>query len=154
MKRYIAFFIAALCCGVAMTGCDESHNEYGGSEVDASVVGTWRLDSMNGTAVDGFGVYIEFGANGRFELYQQFSTGYYEKFDGTFSASAGRLTGSYSDGEALNTYDYSTGNDGRTLILVTLDENPVESVYVRSDIPADLLPAPIARSGAAVVRAL
>ena len=155
MKRYIGFFIAALCWGAIAAGCSEpSDNEGGLGAVDSSVVGEWRLDAMNGSAVDGFGVYISFGADGRFELYQQVSTSYYEKFDGTFSAAGGVLSGRYSDGEAMNTYDYSAGADGNTLILTTQGENPVECIYVRTAIPDDLLPAPLARSGKAAVRAL
>ena len=158
MKRYIVFFVAALCWGAIATGCSEPSEydvEQVGGFVDKSVVGEWRLDVMNGSIVDGFGVYIRFGADGRFELYQQISTGYYEMFDGTFSAADGVLKGRYSDGLEMNTYGYTSGADGNTLILTTQGENPEENIYVRTKIPADLLPAPLSRGDAAmVVRAL
>lgn len=157
MKRYIGFFIAALFCAGAAAGCSESSgndDDQNGGPVDSAVVGEWRLDVMNGSVVDGFGVYISFASDGHFELYQQTSTSYYEKFDGTFSAVGGVLQGRYSDGELMNTYDYRAGADGNTLILVTRGENPEESIYVRSQIPSDLQPEPLVRSEAAVVRVL
>ena len=149
MRRYIGFFIAALCFGAAVAGCSEltESEEMPGGSVDPSVVGEWRLDVMNGSIVDGFGVYVKFGADGRFELFQQLSTSYYEPLSGVYSAVNGVLSGYYSDGVPMNEYDYAAGADGNTLILTSRgEENPVKSIYVRTEIPADLIPEPISRS--------
>ena len=134
-----------------MTACDKkSGNGDGqGGPVDPAVVGEWKLESIDGDKAEGFGVYVKFGADGRFELYQQTDKSYYERLDGTFTAIDGTLSGRYSDGEALaNTYDYRA--EGNMLILKTRGENPEEDVYLRTEIPSDLLPAVMRGESASV----
>ena len=75
--------------------------------------GNWELTGMEAASKSVttggvvISVYLSFGADGSFALYQQLGEGRFRYFDSTWSVADDKLTGVYSDGTAWGTsYDF------------------------------------------------
>ena len=139
MKKYTIFFMAAALCMAVFTGCKDKN----GSDitVKSSIVGEWQLSEWNGEQAVDFSIYMRFKENGHFDLYQKVTTSYFELYEGQYRISSdGLLTGRYSDGQNWNeSYDFTLSDSDRRLTLVSRSDSHVVSVYVRTQIPDDLL---------------
>lgn len=133
MKKYICSLFAAAFV-LLLSGCSKDDTPV----VDEGVVGEWHLTSWTGTApAEDFDVYIEFRADGGFDLYQKVETSVFVKYSGSFTAENGSISGSYSDGEPWGTgYAYEVSADGKTLTM-TAGADEV-SVYSKTDIPEEV----------------
>ena len=130
--------MAAVLCFATLAGCEK--NEQPKGTVNSSLVGEWALESWNGEEVNDFVIYIKLRDDSRFELYQQLSTSYYEYFDGIYDAANNMLTGVYSDGEPWNdSYGYKLDASGNRLTLTSQQASQSEYVYVRTQIPSDII---------------
>ncbi len=140
MKKYIYCIVAAVSA-FFLAGCNKDNP----ASVDRGIVGEWHLTSWNGTDPAGdFDVYVSFGADGAFDLYQRVETSVYVRYSGSFSAENGTVSGTYSDGEPWSAgYAYEIGADGNTLTLTSGDD---VSIYTRTPVPEDVKTA----SGASV----
>ncbi|MCH5330819.1 MAG: hypothetical protein J1E33_00255 [Alistipes sp.] len=152
MKKYIVILMSALCL-MTIAGCENESSEWGNAKDD--VVGEWHLITWNGEAVRDFDIYMKLGSNGRFEIYQQFSTPYYELYKGLYNAQGGVLSGKYSDDVLWNdTYDYALSNGGQVLTLTSRSDSHIQSVYARERVPENLIVGEPSRAASAGRRAL
>lgn len=137
MKRYIVIIAMALLCVATAVSCKKDSGE---TVIKSSIVGDWHLATYNGQKTDNFDIYMRLGSNGQFVIYQHLSTLGYERLTGTYSVTSTTLTGVYDDGVEWNgVYEYTLSSDGNTLTTVLKGEHSTEtSVYVRTEIPADL----------------
>lgn len=91
MKSFKIFSLAMLML-LALTGCGEKE---GGKGV--KVAGEWQLVQWN-DATPEFKVYIDFNADGTFEMYQQVWSFDYELYTGKYVVTGDVMTGTYADG--------------------------------------------------------
>ena len=80
---------------IGFAGCDDI--DVNGDSSSSEVTGQWGLVSWC-NEVPPFNVYVEFKADGTFDMYEQVYSLTYEYVNGTYSLSNGKLTGVYSDG--------------------------------------------------------
>lgn len=125
-----------------LTGCKSDSKD---TDVDSAVVGEWHLTSWSEASPDGFDVYVEFLSDGVFNLWQHVETSTYEHYSGTFSASGGRMSGTYDDGTAwAGTYGYSVS--GSTLTLTS--SGGTVSVYAKETVPDEVKNSPSSKASA------
>ncbi len=136
MKKYILYLLAFLFMGLSFTSCSDDDDANCSPK---PIVGEWRMVSWSDTSVEGMKVYLHLTPCSTFELFQRIENTHYTKYTGSYSASAGILSGVYSDGESWVTdYKYSLSEDGNTLTLETVNEPVETSVYTRTIIPDDV----------------
>ena len=137
MKKHIySLFAAALL--VFCAGC--SNDDDGPAISDKGVVGEWHLTSWNHETPADFDVYVQFGADGKFDIFQKVETSAYVRYSGRFAASDSRLSGRYSDGVAWSTdYTFELSDNGDTLTMTSATEGAEVSVYTRTPIPEEVL---------------
>ena len=156
-------YLLQLLCVVALLGCmtacndvtinldkgngnstengDDNGGNGGNSGNDENAVelaGCWHLVSLYGSEVD-VDIYIDFGKDGKFVIYQRIEELAYTTFKGTYTVDAENsvVSGVYDDGEAwLSDYNYVVDKENKTITL-TSTENPSEvAVYEASKVPA------------------
>lgn len=103
------------------------------------IVGEWHLSAWNGEKPIDFDAYINFQAEGTFEIYQQFGTVNYVQYLGNYKISDETLTGVYSDAKPFgSSYTMKFSADKNKLTLTSEEQFGEESVYVRASIPTDI----------------
>lgn len=130
--------LVLLIAAVMFAGCKKVGK--GEDEVSGSVSGEWHIISWAGDpAVQD--VYVSFGEDGGFGLYQRVYTPYYEHFAGTYTVDGAKMQGKYDDGSpwAGNPYTISFSDGGNTLKMSRAASPGDVSVYVRASIPEDVL---------------
>ena len=134
MKSLKIWSLVALLA-MALVGCGNDDKGSDGPKpiVQTSIVGKWHLVNWCGSAPE-FDVYLEFGEDGTFNIYQQTWEFNYEHFTGSYVVENGILTGVYSNGaDWTASYRHEVGNSKMTLKnKVDLDE---VSVYDACVIP-------------------
>lgn len=105
--------LLALSVAFASISCGETGSN--GPVVSDQIVGEWHLVSVSGLNTVPQ-VYVEFGQDLSFDLYQKVGEGRYRKFDGTYAVSGTTLSGKYSDGEKWGS-DYAVSFDGEKMLL-------------------------------------
>ena len=78
-------------------------------------------------------VYVSFTQDGKFELYQQLGTGWYQYHSGTWTLSGTTLSGQYPTGKAWGS-SYTVTQSGNTLTLTTPSGNETDT-YTKTTIP-------------------
>lgn len=128
---------------VAMTACNDNKGNDGGGS-DEPVVGSfdaieqeWKLLSVNGVEAE-FNVYISF-QSGMFSIFQQTYTLEYQHFAGSYNVDGKTLSGSYLEGGDWKC-DYTGGvaDDGKTMILKSVEDHPITYVYEACTIPGEV----------------
>ena len=111
-------FLLMAACVLALSACKKEGSDEP-TPAGGSIVGAWELSSVATKATVGdvqVNVYVEFGEDNSFTLYQKVGEGRYTKFDGTYTlATDGKLSGSYSGGSAWGPYDVTLNGDSLTL---------------------------------------
>lgn len=124
---------------IGFAGCDDI--DVNGDSSSSEVTGQWGLVSWC-NEVPPFNVYVEFKADGTFDMYEQVYSLTYEYVNGTYSLSNGKLTGVYSDGSQWKTsYNVSIENgDGgvKNLKLVDTADASIVSIYGSTTIPEEV----------------
>lgn len=134
MKRHGFYFLLSLAVFFLLSGCSKQ-----GPVLIAAESGEWHLVKWNGTAPESFDVYLELLPGGVFNLYQKVSSSAYEHLGGDYILSGGILNGTYEDGTAWAcSYTCSLGDSDNRLTLISRDEQQVESVYERTEIPEEV----------------
>ena len=130
MKKFFAIFAVAL---LALVGCDKNNDEPG----DKSVLnGQWHLVEWNGEAPE-FDVYVEYNG-GKFDIYQQVYSLYYEHFKGNYNISGNIVTGSYAGGSNWACgYKFEVSSD--KLTLYSQEDISITSVYEKCEIPQSVI---------------
>ncbi len=131
MKKllYILIAVAIVAC------CDKPAKEKTFAE---KVSGEWHCSAAEPKA----DIYVNFTAEGVFELYQQITEGAYRLYRGTWSVADETqkvITGKYNDGEEWAS-DYIvnfTGDDSMTL-QPTESTGVIEYLYEREAIPEEV----------------
>ena len=121
MRKTIYIVLAAL--GLCLfAGCGSSDKEKV-SPTAKQLVGEWQLKTWTGETPQDFDIYLSFGADNTFEIYQRLAEVKYQKFTGSYQVQNDVLSGKYSGGKNFgSTYDISFNESGSTLTL-TIDAN-------------------------------
>ena len=130
MKSFKIFSLAMLML-LALTGCGEKE---GGKGV--KVAGEWQLVQWN-DATPEFKVYIDFNADGTFEMYQQVWSFDYELYTGKYVVTGDVMTGTYADGSNWACGYKVNVVDGQ-LTMYSQEDQSVTSVYAKCEIPAEI----------------
>ena len=122
MKRLIYFAIIAL---VAVTGCQKE------ASLGELLCGEWRGSELSVDA----GIYIDFNADGSFEMFQKMDKDGFECKSGSYSLTGTTLSGKYNNGEAWSC-SYTISISGGVLTMVSQAEGGEVNKYVKTTIPA------------------
>ncbi len=129
---------AVLAVLPVLAACDKP----GGDDTpQADVTGIWELSSVSTKASVGgvnVNVYLEFGSDGSFDLYQKIGEGRYTYFEGTyvFDKEQNQLTGNYAGGSAWG--PYAVEQQGSSLTLTSRGGKEVDSYKKIDAIPASV----------------
>ncbi len=134
MKKIIKIFsLSVLLLG--LLGCNKSNNP-------GDITGEWKLENYYGNSASSASVkaevYLNFCADGTFEIFQKLGTeGHFSAFTGLYETAGGLLYGDYDGVESsywASNYKYYVSGD-----VLTLEDsdNPGSGtcLYVRSSIP-------------------
>lgn len=134
MKNFKILSLAVVLL-MSLTGCEEKVQGPTFTPGDVNnIVNEWQISEWD-NAPAAFDVFIDFNADGTFEMYQRFET-VYECYKGTYSLDGNTLTGAYADGVAWkNSYRAEVSKDTKTLRLHSDDERSIMSVYNQTLIP-------------------
>ena len=130
MKRTIYTILAALL--LTATGCEKPADRL----ID-KIVGEWHYTAEeNGVAED---VWLSFGADGTFEIYQKIGEGPYWHSTGEYTAdpATGILIGVYSDRYPWK-YSYKVEAGTGTLQMSAVEIEGHTVTYTRETIPAEV----------------
>lgn len=130
MKRTIYTILAALL--LTATGCENPADR-----IIDKIVGDWHYTAEeNGVAED---VWLSFGADGTFEIYQKIGEGPYWHSTGEYTAdpATGILTGVYSDRYPWK-YSYKVEVESRKLEMLAVELEGYMVIYTRETIPAEV----------------
>jgi hypothetical protein len=126
MKKYFAIFAVVL---LALVGCNNKNN---GTSNASDIDGQWHIIEWNNETPE-FDAYIEFKA-GKFNIYQQVYSIFFEKFEGSYNVSGDIITGSYTNGSNW-ACGYKFEVSGDQLTLYSQEDISVTSVYEKCEIP-------------------
>lgn len=130
MKK-IVFFISAL---MIMVSCGEKGGKQPELTLEQKLCTEWHSTAM---PLDGADIYLSFGEDNTFELYQKIVEGAYRLYRGTWNLEEDMLTGKYNDGEDWAAA-YQISIDGETLTMTSKNDAAEVSVYVKAEIPANV----------------
>lgn len=137
MKKHLLQLVGMLALLVGVTGC-EGWEINGPKEEPVVLASCWHLVSIYGSDVDA-DIYIDFGKDGKFAIYQRTVELTYTVFNGTYAVDevTSVISGVYDDGTPwLSNYSYVLDKQAKTLTLTSV-ENPSEvAVYELSKVPA------------------
>lgn len=144
MMKKILFWAA--CC-LALVACNVKDDPSGGgggggqeTPKTVSVVGVWELSAVSTKVSVGsvdVSVYIDFGSDGNFTLYQKIGEGRYTMFTGKYTlTSDNKLSGSYSNNSAWGPYTASMSNGN--LVLTSAGGKEVDTYKKVSSIPSSV----------------
>ncbi len=129
MKKYFALFAVVL---LAFVGCNKNNGPATTSDID----GQWHIVEWNNETPE-FDVYIEFKA-GKFTIYQQVYSVFFEKFEGNYNVNNGVVTGTYTDGSNW-ACGYKFEVAGSELTLKSQEDTSIVSVYKKCTIPQSVI---------------
>ena len=127
MKKTILYISAAMVALLALSGCRKQPAE---PTLAERLCGEWRGHELSVDA----SIYIGFGSDGTFELYQKMETDRYELRRGTYTVTDDILSGCYNDSEPL-TYSYRIAVEEDILTMTAQTEGAETNVYRRMNIP-------------------
>lgn len=134
--KHIKVLLSALLVALVLVGCKDKDKK---DEGNVNVVGEWHIISFSGEKTDYFDVFMEFHADGTFEIYQRVYTLNYVLYSGNYNLSGNILTGNYEDGESWNCgYKVAVSEDGTTLTMHSQEDVSVTSVYEQMSIPDEV----------------
>ena len=134
MKK-IVFFISAL---MIMVSCGEKGGKQPELTLEQKLCTEWHSTAM---PLDGADIYLSFGEDNTFELYQKIVEGAYRLYRGTWSVEGNLLTGKYNDGEDWGaSYNVTVKDDSMT--LTSNNEAAQESTFDRCSIPEEVKDTP------------
>lgn len=114
MKK-ISQILFVLSIALFASACGGSKEN--GPEVSTEIVAEWHLTDVSGLSTSAVpDVYIEFGPEMWFELYQKVGDGRYRKYEGFYTVSGSVVSGQYSDGEKWGS-DYKVSFDDGKLVM-------------------------------------
>ena len=133
MKSFKIFSVVMLLT-LALVSCGEKNGPTGGKTGELS--GEWVLTSWNDAAPE-FNVYLNFNADGTFEIYQQVWSFDYELYTGTYTINGDIVTGVYADGTNW-ACGYKFAKVDNTLNMYSQEDQSVTSLYEKCTIPEEI----------------
>jgi hypothetical protein len=116
---------------LALVGCESNKGNKG-----LNVAGEWQLVQWN-EATPEFNVYIDFNADGTFEMYQQVWSFDYELYIGKYVITGDVMTGTYADGSNWACGYKVNVVDGQ-LTMYSQEDQSVTSLYEKCTIPEEI----------------
>ncbi len=147
MKKIIYILLAA----AGLAACWSCSKEEAPA-VEQGITGEWHLETWNDNATgEDFDLYLELGADGSFNSFERIVTSVFVRYSGTYTATGGVITGTYSDGELWATYSYELSDGDKTLTLTSNGKEKDVHVFSRTDIPGEVRDAAdaLTKSGSA-----
>lgn len=139
MKKTMKYMMLAAVAMVMAAGCGKKGSEPDLPEGTGPVAGQWHLIEWSSLSDDRADIYISFGEDGTFDLYQRLYTPYYEHYDGNYIQDGATVSGTYSDGTAWGSSYTAVFTEDRSRMTLTPDGNGTAAVYEASDIPEEIL---------------
>lgn len=143
--KNIKIWSLVMIFALALAACGDKNNKTpneptpDASGLASAIVGEWHLSSFDGAQTDYFDVYLEFKADGSFDMYQRLYTLNYEYYSGSYNVSGDIVTGSYADGKNwLSGYKAELSADCKTLTMHSQEDVSLTSVYISEAIPEDV----------------
>lgn len=159
MKKHFRFLTAALALTVLAACGDKNDNEpsdNGGSPVGpppqtitvADLAGAWHLEEWSVDSEFRNDIYLELAADLTFALYEDITSHGHNKMTGTFTFDEAQslISGRYSDGTEWGA-DYTVSFSDASTMRWTAVGSDDTSVYVRTQIPSDILRTSRAAAG-------
>jgi hypothetical protein len=116
---------------LALVGCESNKGNKG-----SNVAGEWQLVQWN-EATPEFNVYIDFNADGTFEMYQQVWSFDYELYTGKYVITGDVMTGTYADGSNWACGYKVNVVDGQ-LTMYSQEDQSIASLYEKCTIPEEI----------------
>ncbi len=116
---------------LALVGCESNKGNKG-----LNVAGEWQLVQWN-EATPEFNVYIDFNADGTFEMYQQVWSFDYELYTGKYTINGDVMTGTYADGSNWACGYKVSVVDGQ-LTMYSQEDQSIASLYEKCTIPEEI----------------
>ena len=156
VKKYLLHLLCVVALLGGMTACEGftinwgggngngngsgngSGNGEGGKEEVIELAGCWHLVNLNEMDVD-VDIYINFGKDGKFVIYQRTETLEFTVFNGTYTIDEENavISGVYDDGTAwLCDYNYVVDKEAKTLTLTDVNNESEVAVYEWATLPA------------------
>lgn len=155
IKEYVLHLLCVVVLLGGMTACEGFNinfgggngtgtgNENGNDENVSELVNCWHLVTLYGAEVDA-DIYIDFGKDCKFVVYQRTESLEYTVFKGTYTMDEENsiVTGVYDDGTAwLCDYNYVVDDVQKTLTLTNVANSSEVAVYEESEVPASAIAA-------------
>ncbi len=119
-------------------GCQEKPGEETKKTLAELVAGEWHCSPSDIKAE----IYVNFAADGKFELYQQITEGAYRLYRGTWTVADEEqkvITGKYNDGENWGSdYVVTVSGDNSMILEPASVTESVKYDYTRTAIPAEV----------------
>lgn len=113
--------------------------EQGALKSDMRIIGSWHCTVEEFDAE----VYVSFGEDSTFDLYQRLGEGRYRHYEGTWALDIDILTGVYADNEAWgDSYTVAYADDDTMTLTATISGEVM--TYLREDIPTEVIEESIA----------
>lgn len=136
--KSIKTILLGLAAMFALAGCGETNKIETPKGCDGSIVGEWHLVSWS--SLNAADIYMSFGDNGTFDIYQRLYKPTYSHYEGTYRISGNTLSGTYSDGTAWSNASYVIGfSDNGNRLTLTGTTAGDTAVYVKEPIPSYIL---------------
>lgn len=138
IKNILFVAVAVALTFAGLSGCKKDSQKE-----SVSITGSWHLVEIGPVSrssdPDGMAVYISFGKDGRFDLYQQLQDGPYVHYSGHWELNASVLYGYYEDGTPFGGESYEVSVASSQMKLKANNGSGEVTVYEREEIPADVL---------------
>lgn len=137
LKNMILAAVAVALTFAGLSGCKKDSQKE-----SVSITGSWHLVEIGPVSrssdPDGMAVYISFGKDGCFDLYQQLQDGPYVHYSGHWELNASVLYGYYDDGTPLGGDSYEVSASSSEMRLKANNGSGEVTVYEKAEIPDEV----------------
>lgn len=125
--KKILFVLAVAAVGMlSAVSCSKE------SDLRSDIIGEWHFSDMETD------VFIEFRADGDYELFQKIGAGRYRGYAGKWKLEKNILSGTYNEGDDWGSSYRVDIKSFDTLVLSAMNGSEEKNIYKREDIPADV----------------
>lgn len=136
--KSIKILSLVIIAALTLVGCNKENDGKQNKELQQKLANEWCIATWNGEESPAR-IYIDFNADGSYDMYQQAYTLTYVHFNGTYNLSGDIVTGTYADGSNWKCgYKASISADGTTLTLDSQEDVSITSVYNLTVIPEEV----------------
>ena len=140
MKKHLLQLVGMLALLVGVTSCEgwEIIGGGGSQETPVELTRCWHMVSFCDAPAD-VDIYIDFGKDGNFAIYQRSKELSYTVFNGTYTNDEENsvIAGVYDDGTPwLSSYYYVVDKEAKSLTLTSVETPSEVAVYELAEVPA------------------